>query len=77
MIDKAPIPRRKARQALVILAVWTAIVLTVSLYKAVDPGHASRIPAMIGIVGGVIGVLTVILAFRIQRRAFRADDDSK
>jgi len=77
MIDKAPIPRRKARRALVILAVWTTVVLAVSLYKAVDPGHASRIPALIGIVGGGIGVVTVSLAFRIQHRAFRADDHSK
>jgi hypothetical protein len=77
MIAKAPITRRKARQALVVLAVWTAIVLAVSLYKAVDPGHASRIPALIGIVAGVIGLFTVILAFTIQRRAFWADDDPK
>ena len=62
--------RAMRRLALWVLGMWTGIVTCVSVYALVNPDGLSRIPAMFGIVAGVVGVATVWRAARIQREFF-------
>jgi hypothetical protein len=55
--------------AVVILGVWTLIVLGVSAYARLEAGNKSRIPAVLGIGAGIVGLAAVLRAIKIQRDA--------
>ena len=57
--------RALRRLALWVLAMWTGIVILVSVYALVNPGRLSRIPATFGLGAGVVGIATVWYAARI------------